>query len=324
MVGTIIHMDSLLNRFMPPTKSAYTVETPLKRYTEHDPEKLKLITPRDSNDTPDRAWHSVLFRAHDPDFSQLLWPEMFPEERLRKIRADFAEQDMLDVYGQEYLNNPIDDATSYFRRDDFIPMHECHFETHKTYYAAGDLAITANKKSAYTVFVIAGIDSEGVLNVEDVRRGRWDSLEISDEMFSVQIRWSPDTFRLESENIAKSIGPFIYNRMGKTVKGVYQPFINIDAQSPTKDKIARSQSIRAMMRAGKVRFNKEASWYPDFEEELIHFPKWPYKDQVDSFSWLGMMLEEMVEGPTNEEYDEDEWEGSHDNQNIGACSVTGY
>src|SRR6185436_21145462 len=41
-----------------------------------------------------------------------------------------------------------------------------------------------------------------------------------------------------------------------------RPVINIDDRAPTKDKDKRGQSIRARMRAGKVRFDKNSEWYP--------------------------------------------------------------
>jgi len=303
VVGTVMHMDSLLMRLMPPMKSEFTHHTPLKMTT-----------------TEQRAWKSVLYRAHDEDFQNLLWPEMYSEKRLRTIRKDFAEQGMLDVYGQEYLNDPIDQTTAYFHKDDFLPMTTEDFQRFKTFYAAGDLAITENKRSAFTALGVGGMDSDGTLHLEDVRRGRWDSLQISDEIFSLARRYEPDTFRLESENIQRSIGPFLFKRMDDE-----QFYINLDAKPPTKDKLARAQSIRARMRAGKVRFNKEADWYADFEEELLHFPKWPYKDQVDMFAWLGLMLDSMSEAPTDEEY-ADEWleEEASDFEYSGICNTTGY
>jgi predicted phage terminase large subunit-like protein len=306
VVGTVMHMDSLLMRLMPPIKSELTINEPLRLFS---PEK--------------RAWKSVLYRAHDEDFKHLLWPEMYPEKKLRAIRQDFAEQGMLDVYGQEYLNNPIDETTAYFRREDFLPMRPEDFQKKKTYYAAGDLAITENKRSAFTALGVGGIDSDGILHLEDVRRGRWDSLEISDEIFSIANRYDIDIFRLESENIQRSIGPFLYKRMQE--EGKHGKYINLDAKPPTKDKLARAQAIRARMRAGKVRFNKEAYWYADFEEELLHFPKWVYKDQVDMFAWLGLMLDEMVEGPTEQEWDEELYEMEmEDYSEDGLCITTGY
>ena len=80
------------------------------------------------------------------------------------------------------------------------------------------------------------------------------------------------------------------------------------------------------MRAGKVRFDKEADWYADFEEEMLHFPKWPYKDQVDMFAWMGLMLDDMIEAPTAQQFDEDEWESNNADDFIedGICEMTGY
>lgn len=308
MVGTIMHMDSLLNRFMPPLKDPNTVNEELRMYSKD----------------PGRSWKSILYRAHNEDFTKLLWPEMYSKERLDTIRKDFAEQGMLDVYSQEYLNNPIDETTSYFRKSDFRPMTEEHKDVHKIYYAAGDLAITENKRSAYTCMMVGGLDSERRLFITDNRRGRIDSLEIAKEMFSIQVRWDIATFRLESENIAKSIGPFVYDRMGRTYDGVYCPFINIDAKNPTKDKMARAQTIRAMMRAGRVFFDKEAEWYPDLEEEMLHFPKWTYKDQVDTIAWLGLMIEEMAQGLTPQEMEDEDYEDEFGEEEYGICQTTGY
>ena len=303
VVGTVMHMDSLLMRLMPSFKDPDTVIEPLKVYSKRT-----------------RNWYSVLFRAHDETFDHLLWPQMYPKERLQNIRADYSDQGMLDIYGQEYLNNPIDQTTAYFRKDDFIAMTDEDYQKRKVYYASGDLAISNTKRSAFTALGVGGIDAEGYLHLVDVRRGRWDSLEISDEIFSIANRYEVDTFRMESENIQRSIGPFLYKRMHDE-----QTYINIDAKAPTKDKLARAQSIRARMRAGKVKFDKRADWYPDFEEELLHFPKWPYKDQVDMFAWLGLMLDEMIEAPTEEEYDEDLYEQEmSDYETIGMCPTTGY
>jgi len=319
MVGTIMHMDSLLNRFMPPAKSGFTVDTPLMKYTEGDPEKLKALSPNYDGDTHSRAWLSVLFRAHDEDFENLLWAEMYPEARLRTIRQDFAEQGMLDIYSQEYLNNPIDPSKAYFRKSDFLPMEQGDHEIKKTYYAAADLAITQTKRSAYSAMPVGGMDCDRRLYITDMRRGRIDSLEIADEIFSIHQRWDIAVFRMESENIQKSIGPFLYDRMNRT--GTY---LNIDAQPPTKDKESRAQTLRAMMRAGQVKFDKEAEWYADLEEELLHFPKWTTCDQVDALAWLALLVHEMNEAPTQQEYENEEWELEHEDFDCGINTVTGY
>ena len=54
-----------------------------------------------------KTWVSKLYKAHAgfDDFSDILWPEQFPEERLREIRQDYIEQGDAGGYSQEYLND---------------------------------------------------------------------------------------------------------------------------------------------------------------------------------------------------------------------------
>ncbi|NNE36090.1 MAG: hypothetical protein HKN13_12685, partial [Rhodothermales bacterium] len=314
VVGTIIGFDSLLERTMPSERAKDTRIEPLRVWSVD--EKY----PTGERIAYDKGWLGVKYRAHDPDFSQILWPEAFTEERLRQIRGEFAEMGMLDIYGQEYLNDPIDESTAFFRISDLIPMREQDHETRKTYYAACDFAIGENDRSAYTVIVVGGMDAEGFLSIVDVRRGRWDGLEIIEEMFSVQRRWSPDAFRVESENIAKSLGSFLYRKMDEE-----QTYLVIDDRSPTKDKDKRARSIQARTRAGKVKFDKEADWYADFEEEITKYPKYAFKDQFDAFAWLGLMLEEMYEPMTQEQEEESEYEEMvYQHFSQGRCEATGY
>jgi len=304
-VGTIIGFGSFLELTMPQEKSKNTVIEPLRSFS-------KVVQ--------DGEWMSVKYRAHNPDFSEILWEEQWDEKKLKAERRGYAGRGMLDIYGQEYLNNPIDETTAYFRKNDFLAMRETDYESKKTFYSAADFAIAENERAAYTVIITGGMDSDGFLNIVDVRRARIDGLEIVEEMFSVQARYEPEIFRVESENIAKSIGPFLYKRMDET-----QTYINIDDKPPTKDKDKRARSIQARMRAGKVRFDKEAEWYPDFEEELTKYPKFPYKDQVDAIAWLGLMLEEMVEPDTEVEMEEDEYQAAFEEyHSMGACESTGY
>jgi predicted phage terminase large subunit-like protein len=302
-VGTIIGFDSLLERMMPNPKDKATVIEPLRVYSKEP-----------------KGWASIKYRAHSHDFAQILWPEQRNAEELKKIRSEYAAMGMLDIYGQEYLNDPIDNTTAYFRQQDFLAMRPADRETRKTYYVGIDLAIGESDRNAYTVMVVGGMDIEGTLHVVDVRRDRIDGLQIMEEMFSIYDRWHPDTYRTESENIEKAIGSFMNREMDER-----QKYLNLDPRPPTVDKDKRAQSIRARMRAGKVRFDKEAEWYADFEEELLKYPKAPFKDQVDAFAWLGLMLEEMVEPQSDREIEDEEYMQAFEQHTaMGRNQVTGY
>lgn len=304
LVGTIVHMDSLLENLMPKLHDKDTVIEPLRIWSEK----------------PHRAWRSVKYRAHSPEYEEILWPEKFPVEELERIRQDYAEQGILDIYGQEYLNDPIDDSTAFFKEEDFLDMPDHWNDTPKKYYAAVDFAISTTDKRDFTVIAVVGVDALGYIGVEHVRKGRWDSTEIMENMFQVNRRFDPEVFVAEQGQIQKSIGPFLYSEMRR--RGEY---INLHTMVPTKDKQKRATSIQGRMRAGSVYFDKEAAWYPDLHEEMRRFPKAPHDDQVDALAWIGLLLNDMVYAQTQEEIEEEEyWRDYESTALAGRNFVTGY
>lgn len=304
IVGTILHMDSLLERLMPVISAPTTINDDLKQTS-----------------TKKGLWNAVKYRAHNEDFSKILWEERFSKERLKEIREGYLFQGMPDLYSQEYLNYPIDESTSYFRRDDFITFNQEDYEGKVSYYTGVDFAISTREKSDYTVIATVGVTQAGDILVSDIRRGRWDSQEIIEEMFSVQRRYKPELFITETGAIEKAIGPFLKKQMVE--RGVY---LNLYPMVPTKDKLSRARSLQARMRAGGIRFNKDASWYPILEDEMARFPKDRHDDQVDALSWIGLVLDKLVEAPTQEEEDEDAYLEmlSESNMHSGRNNITGY
>ena len=166
------------------------------------------------------------------------------------------------------------------------------------------------------------MDDRSNLYIMDVIRARMDSLEIVDTLFELNTKWNPEMVAIEKGLIEKSIGPLIRDEMFKR-----NSFFQIWNKMPTKDKESRARSIQGRLRAGGVRFDKEAEWYPILEEEILSFPRGIHDDQVDALAWLGLMLDTLVPAPTQEELDEDvimeeqlifqEWEQ-------GRNAVTGY
>ncbi|MDY6959929.1 MAG: phage terminase large subunit, partial [Halobacteriota archaeon] len=289
VVGTILHLDSLLNRLL-------------------------------SN----KEWSTAKFQAHGKDFTNILWPEKFTKERLMSIRSNYEAEGDLGGYSQEYLNNPVDEGETYFRHQDFIAMDDPDYEKPMVYVAAADFAISEREKADNTVIMVAGICSEGYLYILDVRRGRIGSIDIIDELISVGRRYDPEIFTFESEKIDKAIKPFLEKEMRRT--GVY---LNINTVTPSKSKTIRGKSIQSMMKAGVVRFDKKADWYADLETELMTItpagPKGKHDDQFDAFAYIGLTAHKFNEAPTSQEVEEEEWEDEHfEDIESGICMTTGY
>lgn len=305
-VGTILHMDSMLENLMPVESDKNTVIDELKVST-----KLRS------------TWKSIKYRAHNSDMSQILWPARWPKEKLIEEKADYVARGLPDVYAQEFLNIPIDESTSYFKKADFQAMSGDDYKYPKNIYVTVDLAISQKEKADYSVFLIAGVDEEKRIHVLDIIRERLDGRDIVDTLIQIQKNYKPQAIGIEEGQISKSIGPFLNEAMF-----AYNEFISIEPlKHMSMDKPTRGKSMQARMRAKGVKFDKKGDWYQAFEDECIRFPRDKHDDQVDAFSYLGLMLDRLIEAPTKKEQDDLDYYADLERTNSlygGRSSVTGY
>lgn len=294
MVGTILHMDSMLMSIVNMGKKENAI------------------------------WESKLYKAHEgfDDFSNILWPDQWPEDQLRYERQKYVDANNPEGYSQEWLNDPVAHSEAFFRRSDFQELEDEMRTLATNNYAAVDLAISDADKAAYTVIVIGGVDQHRRLQIKNVIRFRGDANEIINQMFQIQQLYDISIWKVEEGQISKTLmGPIIEQM---NARGVY---LNISTGVPTKDKRSRARAIQARMRAGGVYFPKQADWYASFEQELLHFPKGVYKDQVDAISWLGIAINELNEGPTEKDLEEDDFLNRLEEFGeamVGRNATTGY
>lgn len=302
-IGTVLHLDSMLENLMPRDNDRHTVHEDLKVYS-----------------TKRMLWNSVKYKAHNSDYTKILWPDRYKAAYFKELREDYASRGLNDAYSQEYLNVPVDESNTFFKKADFLAMRKADFDKNVNYYIAGDLAIGERQRSDYTVFCIGAVDQDRILHIKNVIRERMDGMEIVDTILALQTLYEPTGFAIEEGAIQKAIGPFLREEMVK--RNVY---VNLDLLKPSKDKITRARSIQARMRAGGVRFDKEAEWYLTLEDEMMTFPRARHDDIVDAIAYLGLMLDKMVEADTVEELEEEEYLAEFGEEQLSGRSVlTGY
>jgi predicted phage terminase large subunit-like protein len=275
-----------------------------------------------------KAWHSKLYKAHRSftEFDDILWPEMFPEARLRAKQKEMVDEGDPAGYSQEYLNDPRDNNESYLREQDFLPMKPEHFEQYMRLCAGVDFAISKKDTANRTSITVGGKDVGNFVNIIDQRVGRWDALEIVEELFSVQQRWSIDVFYVEGGQIWKAIEPMLVQEMIKRDK-----FISFVVLNPVSDKKVRGRTFQKRSRAGAVRYNKSAEWYENYHEEVMKFTgdsEATLDDQFDSTATLFLGLEKAPEVEEEDGIDEVDLElarqGDAFRKNSGRNSTTGY
>ena len=272
----------------------------------------------------DDSWTTERFRAHKDfdDFAEILWPEKFSEERLRQERQFYINSGNASGYSQEYLSHPIANLDAFFRPTDLLAMVDKSYRAPKLFYGAVDFAISSKQKADYTVFAIGGMEDDGMLNIVDVVRGRLDTVEIIEKWFELDKRWRIEWWVAEDGAIRKTLGPYLNAEMRKR-----NHYLNIILKTPVKDKISRASSFQARCRAQGVQFDQDSEWYVACEMELLSFPRGIHDDQVDALAWLGLGLDEMIEHPSVEEVDEEEFHEARravGSQSNGRSAVTGY
>lgn len=289
--GTILHEDSLLARVM----------------------KAK-------------GWVTRFYRAHRAydDFSEILWPEQFSEERLREIQLAFIEDGDPGGYSQEYLNDPLDLAEAYLRKDDFLAMSEGQRHTEKRFYVGCDFAVSKADSANRTSFTVGGQMLNNLVAIVDQHVGRWDTEEWIERMFEINRRWRPQAFFVEDGVIWKAVSPTIYREMR-----LRDEWFTCLPLLPVKDKAARGRAYQKRMRAGGIVFDVEASWFPGYQAENLAFTGLSdakLDDQFDSTATLFLGLDNVAELEEEDLEDEEELEIRRRRPQgaDGRSSVTGY
>jgi len=311
-VGTIIHTDSWLNGTMPDEKSPLTVLEPLKTWS-------RRLT---------KGWYSAKYRGHPAigDYSQFLWPEHRSEEFFKAEYERLEADGQADVYSAEHLNNPIDETHAYFKKRDFVDIpaearkNLASGELKLNYYSSVDFAISKAERADYTVIGTAGVDEAGQLYLVDVRRDRFGPDESVIQIFSVEHIYNPEMFFVEKGTLAHALGAMLNKEMEKR-----RSFPNLSPVSATGDKRTKARGIQKVMRAGGLYVDKQAEWYPAFEDELLRFDRGRHDDQVDMLALFGLKLDELIDAPTAAEIEEEEWEEAYgDALLVGKNKTTGY
>lgn len=319
-VGTILHNDSLLESLMPKK---------FNRGFRMDALRTGVYDQYGRHRKVD-GWVSVKYKAHTPDFSEILWKENYDAQYFKDLKAEYNAQGIPDVYSQEYLNTPIDESLAYFKRSDMRDftdvdrqlINQAGWQKHFNFYIATDLAVSTKEVSDWSVFVVGGVDEKGYLWIFDIIRERMDAQEIVEMILKLERRWQPMVVSMEKGQIEKSVGPFLRQRMLDT-----GTFPNIQAVAPSLDKLTRARSIQARMRAGGVKFDKNANWYYDFEDEAAIFPRGKHDDQVDALAYVGLIVDKMIAGATHKELANEAFEEEYAESGLsdeGRSTYTGY
>jgi predicted phage terminase large subunit-like protein len=222
---------------------------------------------------------------------EALCPERFDEKAL----LGWREQVGPSAWAALYQQRPILAGGGMFKRSSFRYYTSVTGEEH-TFHKLGDHlvddtdcwrfvtmdpAYTARRRSDYTaaaVWAVTPTDPPNLMLL-DMRRVRVEAVDHAPLIEDVWATWNPSWVGIEKQNAMLSLFAEAQRR-GVVVRWLH----------PDKNKIARAETVAALMEAGRVWFPQNAPWLGEYEDEMLTFPVGAHDDQVDVTAYAGIEL----------------------------------
>jgi hypothetical protein len=217
------------------------------------------------------------------------WPSKYTVEDIHTQREKFRNQGLLSIWLEEKMCLAVDEETKIFKKEHrkyYVPATAMQIRNVCNVDATLDPASSPNPGACFRAITVKGIDKNNNWFILDIRYGRWDSVEVIDQMFDVVKTWNPSGFGIEKGMYKQIIEPFIFKEMSKR-----NQFFNIIPIEHAKQgsKYKRVCMLSPRYAAGTIWHPEHAPWLAELENELDGVTKDGFKSLfVDVIDALAM------------------------------------
>jgi len=240
-------------------------------------------------DAPD--WH-VIWKALIDEEGKSIWPEMYPVEKVEKIRQGFEHMGNLSGFFQEYMNQPQSPDDAPFKPN-YIKTYSgdltkedgrwwLDFDGKKrllNLYMGVDLASSLGARADYTVLATIGKDAYGNEYVIDIQRSKSNPAEHPDMIIANFKKWNHQGVYIESQAYQESCRQHVRAKMRD--EGIHIPGIERKI-THRSSKSERLISLVPLFAQGRFYFR---SGDLEAQREFLSFPKGKNDDLLDAM-WL--------------------------------------
>lgn len=282
-IGTILHMDSLLNRALNP-----------EIYSNFTTCRFSAIISKE-----DGSPHT-------------LWPERFPLTALQEVKQSYITRGQLATFFMEYMNDPVPDEGATFTQgmiQYFTSLPADPFENDIIKELFIDLGGGGLKKTADpTAMVVFCTDrSTGNMYVEDYvnkRMGTDTDLIISHILSLV------DTHNIKHVVFEKTMATnLILSSLDRTLRKK-RTHLNIELVTPNRGSSDRRgtmsdgkfQRIGQMEAAFRMGVIKIRPWMTDLVEQLVTFPRGQHDDIIDALAYGYMFAKKQKKSSQGKQF----------------------
>ena len=237
-------------------------------------------------------WQILSFPAiaeHDEEHrkeGEVLHPERYDIERYLKIKNTIGSYAWTALYQQHPTTKGGEIIKgAWFKRFDVLPRLS----------RVGVFMDTAQKtgeQNDYSVLLLAGLGIDGAVYLIDLKRGKWDAVELENTTKDFYAKHKPTYAGLIFYIEDKSSGTGLIQKIKR------ENNIPAKAVTPQKDKYTRVLDVVGYIESGYVNLPSSGAWVSDFIDECEKFTATNshlHDDQVDT---LTMAISEFKNKPS--------------------------
>ena len=212
----------------------------------------------------------------------------YPGRLGRKILDRFRAIQGAYIYSCQYLNNPVDDATAQFKREQFkyVSLEDIK-NTPINWYGIVDPSYTkpgsSGSQSDYAVLMIAGMGPRREIYCRYIFRAKMTYAEIIDKMYEIDAAFNPLRWQLEVIGTKTLEHDLERAQENDSMEGKRRLKVMLVRSRPN----AKEDRIRALSphyERGDAYHIKECPELKVLESELMRFPKSKNDDVSDCWS----------------------------------------
>lgn len=228
------------------------------------------------------------------------WPAKYTRAEIEAERESFRKEGKIDIWLREKMCQATAQETRIFNPEDYryfnptLEMEKLLSGCNR--YGCLDPAASTERTACYRAIDIIGVNQDNYWFVVDIKYGRWDSVELIENIFTAVVQWKLRYFGIEKGQLKDFLEPLLVREMAR--RNVFFTIVPVEhAKAGTK--LERIKALQPRFKAHLVWFPEEAPFLGELFSELAGVTKDAIKslfiDLVDCLA----MFEQFAKKPYN-------------------------
>lgn len=293
MIGTRWHYDDVIGREIAKDEELAKAGVPAEERENWDIISYPAVAESDEFLMRDGRILQGIYDDENEDMLRLLrrkgdalHPERWALRELQKLKNGMAT----GLWTALYQQHPTPDDGDFFKKDDL--QHRWLDPAYRPLcrvFMTVDYAIGKKQRNDFTVAAVFALDANDDLYVLEIRRGRWGTLQIAENVLALVERHKPELYAGEQGSIHHAVWPIVVKALDE--KRLY---VSVDESLvPIQDKEVRARPLQGRTQRHKLFFSYDEQTRPDIyditEREMLQFPNGRNDDIVDALAWGGRL-----------------------------------